>query len=281
MAGHSQQHSTSNCHDEVIGLDDILLSYFFYDAPPSSLCETIFFRRIISPVHVAVQGAWDFVFVCSLVWHVNAETCFCLKGSVCPKADKVAQFPPSLKYGCLLCFRLRLLWPLHSRYAGVFGFSTSIPIPLCSLLSLCDRGSSGFCVLTVPNIEHKRKRDTQAKASFWYSNYEYSFSGDTIQNSNQFICGLCELLQGFIENSPNTLLCHSEKLIVLTIMHQQLSVNGLQKKKKKNTRETSFQEKTDRDISTLSVPHPTTTSSMCSFQLSFQNDRSWLLTNIH
>lgn len=106
----------------------------------------------------------------SLVWNVNIETCFFLQAPVCPQADEVAQFHPLHKYGSLLCFGLRLLWLLHSRY--VFFFSTSIPIPLCSLLSLWGRGSSGLCVVTVLNIEHKRKRDTQAKASFWYSNYE-------------------------------------------------------------------------------------------------------------
>ena len=51
-------------------------------------------------------------------------------------------------------------------------FSTLILVPLCSLLSLCRRGSSGFCVATVVSIEHKRKGDTIAKASFWSFNYK-------------------------------------------------------------------------------------------------------------
>lgn len=79
-------------------------------------------------------------------------------------------------------------------------FFTPIPIPLCSLLSLCGRGSSSFCVVTVLNIEHKKKRDTQAKASFWYSNYEQSLG---LYNSKQVFLGLCKLV--FIENLPNTL----------------------------------------------------------------------------
>lgn len=135
-------------------------------SPMSPSCSL---RKILWPVYVAARG---FLF-CLLT--DNIETYFCLKTPVCPKADEVAHFPPSHRNGCLLCFRLKLLWLFHSRYrffVFCLFFSTSIPIPLRSLLSLCGRGSSGFCVVTVLNIEHKRKRDTQAKASFWYSNYE-------------------------------------------------------------------------------------------------------------
>lgn len=65
-------------------------------------------------VYVAVHEAWDFL--------VNMDTCFCLKAPACPQADEVEQFPPSHKYGYLLCFRLRLLCLFHSRYAFFFFF---------------------------------------------------------------------------------------------------------------------------------------------------------------
>jgi len=50
--------------------------------------------------------------------------------------------------------------------------STLITTPLCCLLSLWGWIGAGFCVVTVLNTEHKRKKDTQAKASFWHSNCE-------------------------------------------------------------------------------------------------------------
>ena len=76
----------------------------------------------------------------------------------------MAQFPLSHKYA-VFCVLVKAIVAVSFKVC-VFFFSSSIPIPLCSPLSLCGRGGSGLCVVTVPTIEHKRKRDTQAKASF-------------------------------------------------------------------------------------------------------------------
>lgn len=96
----------------------VVMKWLDVSIAPILFSENIFLRkyRIIIPVCVAAHKVWDFFPCFTLVWHVNIETCFCLKARVCPEADKVARFPPSHKYGCPLSFRLRLLWLSHSRY---------------------------------------------------------------------------------------------------------------------------------------------------------------------
>lgn len=202
-------------------------------------------------VHVAVHEAWDFL--------VNMDTCFCLKAPACPQADEVEQFPPSHKYGYLLCFRLRLLCLFHSRYAFFFFFPTSIPIPLCSLLSLCGRGSSGFCLGTVLNIEHKRKRDTRAKASFWYSNYEKLFGW----YNSHFLPVYLWFCASFLYSSKkiHKRVCQW----VRDAMCWQLSINIYQLMDCEiNTPDRSFWRKID-----ISVSQTNNNQHMCSFHMGF------------
>lgn len=81
---------------------------------------------------------------------VTSETCFRLRGQ---QADMMARFLFSHKYGRLLCVRFKgYCGSFIQRYPFCFvfspPFSPTIPKALWSLLSLCDRGSSGLCVLT-------------------------------------------------------------------------------------------------------------------------------------
>lgn len=113
MTEHSQKHS--NCHDVI---EDWLTFHSHSQVVSrfSILTEYIFLRKIILSVYVAAHETWD------LFCLLSGLTCkyrnLLLSKSPCAhRQTRWHSSSPSHKYGCLLCSGLRLLCPLHSRYA--------------------------------------------------------------------------------------------------------------------------------------------------------------------
>lgn len=124
------------------------------------------FSKIILPARVAEHEAWDLGFFFGLRTGLTCKYRNLLLCKKLPFAQRQTRWHSSLLHRNTAAFCVlgwgycgRLIQGMFFCFAFFFFFSTLIPVLSCSLLSLCGRGSSAFCVATVLNIEHSRRRD--------------------------------------------------------------------------------------------------------------------------